>query len=599
MPTICGLRRRGYTPEAIRDFCARIGVAKRENVVDVALLEHAVREDLNRRAPRVMAVLRPLKVVIENYPEGQVEELDCRQQPEDPEAGTRAVPFSRELYIERDDFREDPPKKFFRLAPGPRSAAARRLLRHVQRRREGRRRARSSSCAAPTIPATRGGDAPDGRKVKATLHWVSAAHAVDAEVRLYDRLFTNMTPGDEADGGNWRSSLNPASLEVLACQVEPALAAASRATGSSSSGSATSASIAGRRRKAGVQPDRDAEGHLGSRVAADRRMRRRQHMRRRRIALAGVVMLALVTTVTGQQAPKPDFDAATLAWDRGDYVAALTAYKALLAAPGGEKWLEPIALQTGELFQTRELTTDGANPRFSRDGRFVAYETGAGTARLTRVVEPAANMRVAADVKGHSLAFLPQGDRVVYLKLQPSEELTEAQAELEKAGQTPARFVAQQRLNWLLYKHVEIVTRSLSTGQERVCPTDGLLKSAVVPAADGRVLYVTGAREDDPSRSDIYSVASRLRPPGGGDQGAWLQGWRRRGSEGRVSCSTGRWPRTRSRGLPRQPREEPLRVADAVAAQAGREGAAAEGRAASDSQAPSRSSISRRARRRR
>ena len=132
-------------------------------------------------------------------------------------------------------------------------------------------------------------------------------------------------------------------------------------------------------------------------------------MRRRRIALAGVVMLALVTTVTGQQAPKPDFDAATLAWDRGDYVAALTAYKALLAAPGGEKWLEPIALQTGELFQTRELTTDGANPRFSRDGRFVAYETGAGTARLTRVVEPAANMRVAADVKGHSLAFLPQG----------------------------------------------------------------------------------------------------------------------------------------------------------------------------------------------
>ena len=236
-------------------------------------------------------------------------------------------------------------------------------------------------------------------------------------------------------------------------------------------------------------------------------------MRRRRIALAGVAMLALVTTVTGQQAPKPDFDAATLAWDRGDYVAALTAYKALLAAPGGEKWLEPIALQTGELFQTRELTTDGANPRFSRDGRFVAYETGAGTARLTRVVEPAANMRVAADVKGHSLAFLPQGDRVVYLKLQPSEELTEAQAELEKAGQTPARFVAQQRLNWLLYKHVEIVTRSLSTGQERVCPTDGLLKSAVVPAADGRVLYVTGAREDDPSRSDIYSVAADCDHP--------------------------------------------------------------------------------------
>jgi Tol biopolymer transport system component len=223
--------------------------------------------------------------------------------------------------------------------------------------------------------------------------------------------------------------------------------------------------------------------------------------------LAGVVMLALVTAVTGQQAPKLDFDAATLAWDRGDYVAALTAYKALLAEPGGEKWLEPIALQTGELYQTREITTDGANPRFSPDGRFVAYETGSGTARVTRVVEPAAGMRVAAEVKGHSLAFLPQGDRVVYLKLQPSEEVSQAQAELDKAGQTIARFAPQQRLNWLQFKHVDIVTRSLATGQERVCPTDGLLKSAVVPSADGRLLYVTGAREDDPSRNDIYSVA--------------------------------------------------------------------------------------------
>jgi Tol biopolymer transport system component len=230
-------------------------------------------------------------------------------------------------------------------------------------------------------------------------------------------------------------------------------------------------------------------------------------MLNRRIALAGVVMLALVTAVTGQQAPKLDFDAATLAWDRGDYVAALTAYKALLAEPGGEKWLEPIALQTGELYQTREITTDGANPRFSPDGRFVAYETGSGTARVTRVVEPAAGMRVAAEVKGHSLAFLPQGDRVVYLKLQPSEEVSQAQAELDKAGQTIARFAPQQRLNWLQFKHVDIVTRSLATGQERVCPTDGLLKSAVVPSADGRLLYVTGAREDDPSRNDIYSVA--------------------------------------------------------------------------------------------
>jgi hypothetical protein len=230
-------------------------------------------------------------------------------------------------------------------------------------------------------------------------------------------------------------------------------------------------------------------------------------MGRRRIAWAAGVVAALLTTVSGQQAPRPDFDTATLAWDRGDYVSALTAYKALLASPGGEQWLEPIALQTGELFQTREVTADGANPRFSPDGRFVAYETGAGLARLTRIVEPAAGMRVTAEVKGHSLAFLPQGDRAVYLKFQASEELTQAQADLEKAGQTPARFAAQQRLNWLQYKHVDIVTRSLATGQERVCPTDGLLKSAVAPNADGRVIYVTGAREDDPSRSDIYGVA--------------------------------------------------------------------------------------------
>ena len=150
MPTISGLRRRGYTPEAIRDFCARIGVAKKENVIDMALLEHSVREDLNRRAPRVMAVLRPLKVVITNYPEGQVEEVDVINNPEDAAAGTRKVPFSRELYIERDDFREDPPKKFFRLVAGPRGAAALRLLHHLHRGGEGRPRARSSSCAAPT-----------------------------------------------------------------------------------------------------------------------------------------------------------------------------------------------------------------------------------------------------------------------------------------------------------------------------------------------------------------------------------------------------------------------------------------------------------------
>jgi len=200
-----------------------------------------------------------------------------------------------------------------------------------------------------------------------------------------------------------------------------------------------------------------------------------------RVAWAGGLMAALLTTVSGQQAPRPDFDTATLAWDRGDYVAALSAYRALIAAPGGEQWLEPVALQTGELFQTREITADGANPRFSPDGRFVAYETGSGAARLTRIVEPAAGMRVTAEVKGHSLAFLPQGDRAVYLKFQASEDLAQAQTDL--------------------------VTRSLATGQERVCPTDGLLKSAVVPSADGRIVYVTGAREDDPSRSDIYGIA--------------------------------------------------------------------------------------------
>ena len=224
MPTIVGMRRRGYTPEAIRAFCDRIGVAKRENVVDVALLEHAVREDLNRRAPRVMGVLDPLKVVIENYPEGQTEEFDIPVNPEDAAAGTRKVPFSRELYIERDDFREDPPKKYFRLAPG----------------REARLRGayfvtctgfeKDPATGEVTLlrctydPATRGGDAADGRKVKATLHWVSAAHALDVEVRLYDRLFTAETPGDS---GDYRADLNPNSLEVRPhCKIEPSVAGA-------------------------------------------------------------------------------------------------------------------------------------------------------------------------------------------------------------------------------------------------------------------------------------------------------------------------------------------------------------------------------------
>jgi len=226
----------------------------------------------------------------------------------------------------------------------------------------------------------------------------------------------------------------------------------------------------------------------------------------KRAAWAAGLLAAVITTVSGQQAPKPDFDTATLAWDRGDYVTALTAYKGLLSAPGGERWLEPIAMQTGELFETREVTADGASPRFSPDGGFLAYETGAGATRVTRVVESSAGLRGVADVKGHSLAFLAPGDRVVFLKTRPSEELTQAQAELDKAGQTPARFAAQQRLNWLQLKHVEVVTRTLSTGQERICSTDGLLKASVSASPDGQTIYLLGAREDDPSRSDIYAM---------------------------------------------------------------------------------------------
>lgn len=233
----------------------------------------------------------------------------------------------------------------------------------------------------------------------------------------------------------------------------------------------------------------------------------------KRLAWAAGLVVALLVTASGQQTPKPDLDTANQAWDRGDYVAALTAYKSLLSAPGGEKWLEPIALQTGELFQTREITADGANPRFSPDGRFVAYDTGAGAARATRIVEPAAGMRVAAEVKGFSLVFLPDNQRVAYLKLQPTAKLAEAQAELDKAGQTPARFSAMQRVNWLQVQHAEIVTRHLSSGQERVCPTDGLLKSAVWPSADGRLLYVLGEREADSSRNDVYSVSVECDHP--------------------------------------------------------------------------------------
>jgi glutaminyl-tRNA synthetase len=224
MPTLSGLRRRGYPPEAIRDFCERIGVAKRDGVVEVTMLEHSIREDLNRRAPRVMAVLRPLRVVLENYPEGGVEELDAVNNPEDPGAGSRKVPFSRVLYIERDDFREDPPPKFFRLAPGRevrlRYAYIIRCVGVVKNAQSGE----IVELRCTYDRETRSGLPASARKVKATLHWVSADRAIDGEVRLYDRLFVREDPegGKDAD---FRAHLNPASLEVLTgCKLEPSLA---------------------------------------------------------------------------------------------------------------------------------------------------------------------------------------------------------------------------------------------------------------------------------------------------------------------------------------------------------------------------------------
>jgi glutaminyl-tRNA synthetase len=225
MPTISGLRRRGCTPESLRNFCDRIGVAKKESTVDMALLEYCIREDLNKIAPRVMAVLRPLKVVITNYPEDQVEELDAVNNPEDLSAGKRKIPFSRVIYIEQDDFMEDPPKKFFRLAPG----------------REVRLRYAYFITCVDVIrdeqtgdivelhctydPETRGGDSPDGRKVQATLHWVSAEHSLEAEVRLYDTLFMKPNPDDPNDETDCKAYLNPDSLETLtSCRIEPGLA---------------------------------------------------------------------------------------------------------------------------------------------------------------------------------------------------------------------------------------------------------------------------------------------------------------------------------------------------------------------------------------
>ena len=226
MPTLSGMRRRGYTPEAIRDFCAKVGVSKKDSIVEAQMLEHSLRQHLNQTSPRVMGVLRPLRVVIENYPRDQVEELTAINNPESPDAGVRQVPFSRVLYLEREDFMEDPPRKFYRLAPG----------------REVRLRyAYFITCVGVVKdeaggvvelrctydPATRGGDAPDGRRVKATLHWVSAAHAVSAQVRLYDSLFTRDNPYEVSTGSDFIANLNPESLKVLEdCKLEPSLAGA-------------------------------------------------------------------------------------------------------------------------------------------------------------------------------------------------------------------------------------------------------------------------------------------------------------------------------------------------------------------------------------
>ncbi len=225
MPTLSGLRRRGYTPESIRNFCNRIGVARSESIADIALLEYCLREELNRKSQRVMAVLRPLKVIIDNYPQDQVEELEAINNPEDASAGTRKVPFSNVLYIERDDFREEPPKKFYRLAPGREVRLRYGYYITCQKVVKDEKTGEVIELHCTYDPETGGGSSPDGRKVKATLHWVSARHSLKAEVRLYDHLFVKENPIDAEEGLDFTSYLNPKSLEILtSCQVEPGLA---------------------------------------------------------------------------------------------------------------------------------------------------------------------------------------------------------------------------------------------------------------------------------------------------------------------------------------------------------------------------------------
>jgi glutaminyl-tRNA synthetase len=227
MPTISGMRRRGYPPEAIQNFCDRIGVAKANSMVDMALLDYCLREDLNRRAPRVMGVLKPLRVIIENYPESQVEDLEAENNPEDAEMGTRKIPFARELYVEQDDFREDPPKKWFRLAPGREVRLKHAYYITCQKVIKDPHSGEPLELHCTYDPATRGGWSEDGRKVKGTLHWVSASHAVEAEVRLYNHLFTTENPNEVEDGKTFTDYINPDSLEILSgCKVEPSLAQA-------------------------------------------------------------------------------------------------------------------------------------------------------------------------------------------------------------------------------------------------------------------------------------------------------------------------------------------------------------------------------------
>jgi glutaminyl-tRNA synthetase len=226
MPTLAGIRRRGFPPAALRTFADRIGVAKRDSIVDWALLEHFVREELNKTAPRLMAVLRPLKVIIDNYPEGQVEELEAINNPEDPQGGTRKVPFSQVLYIEQEDFMENPPKKFYRLAPGREVRLRYGYFIKCNEVVKNPATGEIVELHCTYDPETRGGNAPDGRKVKVTMHWVSAAQAIRAEVRLYDKLFLKENPDDVPEGAEFTVNLNPQSLEALTgCCLEPALAA--------------------------------------------------------------------------------------------------------------------------------------------------------------------------------------------------------------------------------------------------------------------------------------------------------------------------------------------------------------------------------------